>query len=193
MEDEVLKKEGAELETSSEETTALTTINTNDLNQEALILLNQIIAETDIEKTKDLTYLFNLNQNKKTMVRMEKLNSLQDNLVDQFSQRIISKPGNISNQELMQGLKIVQDMLDKGQKQIVGTEEKPLIQINQQTNSVNMGENSHNLNRESRTKVATAVSELLSSLMTGETTKAEDLDIVDLEEPTIVEEKIDDK
>ena len=66
-----------ELETSAEddassESTALIELNTADLNKESLALINQIIAETDVEKTKDLTYLFNINQNKKTMVRMDK-------------------------------------------------------------------------------------------------------------------------
>ena len=38
-------------------------INTEDLDKESLDIINQIIAESDLEKTKDLTYLFNVNQN----------------------------------------------------------------------------------------------------------------------------------
>jgi hypothetical protein len=84
MTDEVKIKSSAneDGETSSQ-SKALTIANTADLNKESLALINQIIAESDIEKTKDLTHLFNLNQNKKTMVRIDKLSGLQDNLVDQ--------------------------------------------------------------------------------------------------------------
>lgn len=200
MGDEVILKTNSaedETKTSSETTTALTTINTGELNKESLEIINQIIAETDIEKTKDLTYLFNINQNKKTMVRMDKLNTLQDNLVDQFSKRIAERPDQISNQEIMQGLKIVQDMLERGQKQIVGVDEAPLIQINQQTNSVNVGDKSHNLNRESRDRVANVVTDLLSSLIAvNEPTTQDDIldntEVIEAEYSSTSEENQDD-
>lgn len=200
MGDEVILKTNSaedETKTSSETTTALTTINTGELNKESLEIINQIIAETDIEKTKDLTYLFNINQNKKTMVRMDKLNTLQDNLVDQFSKRIAERPDQISNQEIMQGLKIVQDMLERGQKQIVGVDEVPLIQINQQTNSVNVGDKSHNLNRESRDRVANVVTDLLSSLIAvNEPTTQDDIldntEVIEAEYSSTSEENQDD-
>ena len=88
MADEVKQdKITEELQTSSE-TGALTIVNADDLNRESLELINQLIAEQDIERTKDLTHLFNINQNKKTMIRIDKLSGLQDNLVDQFVKRI---------------------------------------------------------------------------------------------------------
>ena len=131
-------------------------LNTEALNKESLELINQLIAETDIEKTKDLTYLFNINQNKKTMARIDKLSGLQDDLVTQFAKRISERPDEISNKELMDGIKIVQDIIERGQKQVAGVEQTPLIQINQQTNSVNIGEPTSSLNRESREKVKNA-------------------------------------
>ena len=74
--------------TPAETTTALAILDTDKLSKESVELINALIAESDIEKTKDLTYLFNINQNKKTMVRMDKLSELQDRLVAQFSKRI---------------------------------------------------------------------------------------------------------
>ena len=139
--------------------------NVSELNEESLALINQIIAETDEAKTKDLTYLFNLNQNKKTMVRMDKLSGLQDGLVDQFVKRISERPDEISNKELMDGLKIVQDIIERGQRQISETDQvQPLIQINQQNNSVNVGDSATELNRESRERVKNAVLGLLQGL-----------------------------
>jgi predicted ATP-dependent endonuclease of OLD family len=102
------------------------------------------------------------------MVRMDKLSELQDNLVAQFSKRISERPDEISNQELMNALKIVQDILERGQKQIAGTQEQPLIQINQQTNSVNVGDEAVTLSRESKQRVANVVSDLLKGLGTSD-------------------------
>lgn len=151
---------------TTEETpsTALSLVNADDLNKESLALINQIIAESDIEKTKDLTHLFNINQNKKTMIRIDKLSGLQDNLVDQFARRIAERPDEISNKELMDGIKIVQDIIERGQKQVEGVDQIPLIQFNQQNNSVNIGDNSTQLNKESRDRVKNAVLSLLSGL-----------------------------
>jgi hypothetical protein len=147
--------------------TALTLINAEELNKESLDLINQIIAESDIEKTKDLTHLFNINQNKKTMIRIDKLSGLQDNLVSQFAKRIMERPDEISNKELMDGIKIVQDIIERGQKQVEGVNQTPLIQFNQQNNSVNIGDSTPQLNKESRDRVKNAVLSLLSGLNTS--------------------------
>lgn len=150
--------------TPAETTTALAILDTEKLNKESVEIINAIISEQDVEKAKDLTYLFNINQNKKTMVRIDKLSELQDNLVAQFSQRVEERPDEISNQELMNALKIVQDIIERGQKQISGVNEQPLIQINQQTNSVNVGDEAVGLSRESKQRVANVVSDLLKGL-----------------------------
>ena len=101
MADEVRNTDDLEEEGTQESapSTALTAVNAEDLNKESLTLINQIIAESDIEKTKDLTHLFNINQNKKTMVRIDKLSGLQDHLVDQFAKRVAERPDEISNKE----------------------------------------------------------------------------------------------
>lgn len=151
-------------ESAQPSSTALTIVNADDLNQESLVLINQIIAESDIEKTKDLTHLFNINQNKKTMIRIDKLSGLQDHLVEQFARRIAERPDEISNKELMDGIRIVQDIIERGQKQVEGVAQTPLIQFNQQNNSVNLGDSSTQLNKESRDRVKNAVLSLLSGL-----------------------------
>jgi hypothetical protein len=164
MSDETKNVIDPEIDESQSSSTALTVVNADDLNQESLALINQIIAESDIEKTKDLTHLFNINQNKKTMIRIDKLSGLQDHLVDQFAKRIAERPDEISNKELMDGIRIVQDIIERGQKQVEGVNQTPLIQFNQQNNSVNLGDSSTQLNKESRDRVKNAVLGLLSSL-----------------------------
>ena len=53
---------------SKESGTELVQADTANLAKESIVILNQIIAEQDPAKTKDLTYLFNQNQNKKTKI-----------------------------------------------------------------------------------------------------------------------------
>lgn len=134
------------------------------LNQESLELINQIIAETDEQRSRELTHLFNANQNKKTMVRVNKLSDLLDTITDQALARFTARPDEISNKELFDGLKVVQDLIERGQKQVSGAGETPLIQFNQQNNEVNLGETTSTLNRDSRERVKAAVMGLLSSL-----------------------------
>lgn len=163
------------------EGTELVSATPMDLNAESLALINQIIAETDDQKARDLTYLFNANQNKKTMVRVNKLSDLLDTITDQALVRFTSRPDEISNKELFDGLKIVQDLIERGQKQVSGAGETPLIQVNQQNNEVTIGGAPSNLSRDSRERVKSAVMGLLNSLTaaTPEQTPV-DAEIVDL-------------
>lgn len=134
------------------------------LNVESAELIEKIIAESDDQKAKELTQLFNANQNKKTMVRVNKLSDLLDTITDQALTRFTQRPDEISNKELFDGLKIVQDLIERGQKQVSGAGETPLIQFNQQNNEVKIDGASSNLSRDSRERVKSAVLSLLSGL-----------------------------
>lgn len=146
------------IESTSTEVTPL------NLNAEAQALIAQIIAETDEQKAKNLTQLFNANQNKKTMIRVNKLSDLLDTITDQALTRFTTRPDEISNKELFDGLKIVQDLIERGQRQTTNACETPLIQVNQQTNEVNIGGSASSLNRDSRERVKSAVLNLLNSI-----------------------------
>ena len=171
--DQVMDPSKASPENSEKTTAALVAVDTSNLNAESLDILNQIIAAEDIDKTKDLTYLFNINQNKKTMVRIDSLSNLQDKLVGLLSNRVTERPDEMSNQEVMQALKVVQDIIERGTKQITGQNEQPLIQINQQTNSVNVGDEAAGLNRDSRDKVKRAIMSILDNVKDATDTNAE--------------------
>ena len=138
-----------------------------NLSEESKAIIERIIAEKDDQKVRDLTQLFNANQNKKTMARVDKLSDLLDTITDQALARFTSRPDEISNKELFDGLKVVQDLIERGQKQVSGAGEAPLIQFNQQTNEVNIGNTTSNLNRDSRERVKSAVLSLLSSITTN--------------------------
>lgn len=159
-----------------------------DLNEEAKAIIEQLIAEKDEQKSKDLTQLFNANQNKKTMVRVNKLSNLLDTITDQALVRFTSRPDEISNKELFDGLKIVQDLIERGQKQVSGTGETPLIQVNQQTNEVNIGGTASNLNRDSRERVKAAVIGILNSINTQSSANS---DIIEVQAEEITSEDED--
>lgn len=171
--DQAMGPSKASPENGEKTTTALVAVDTSNLNAESLDILNQIIAAEDIDKTKDLTYLFNINQNKKTMVRIDSLSNLQDKLVGLLSNRVTERPDEMSNQEVMQALKVVQDIIERGTKQITGQNDQPLIQINQQTNSVNVGDEAAGLNRDSRDKVKRAIMSILDNVKDATDTNAE--------------------
>lgn len=170
--------------TEQEETSL--TLPSIDLNEQSLALIEQIIAEPDKQKAAELTQLFNENQNKKTMVRVNKLSDLLDTITEQALTRFTARPDEISNKELFDGLKIVQDLIERGQKQVSGPIDTPLIQFNQQTNEVNIGSAGSELNRESRERVKNAVLGLLNSISNSTQTalEVEDSDIVTVEEKT---------
>ena len=100
------------------------------------------------------------------MIRVNKLSDLLDTITDQALARFTSRPDEISNKELFDGLKVVQDLIERGQKQVSGVGETPLIQVNHQTNEVNIGGAPSSLNRDSRERVKSAVLSLLSSINT---------------------------
>ena len=178
-------------ETKNEETTTEIVVAENfNLSEESKSLIDQIIAEKDEQKTRDLTQLFNANQNKKTMIRVNKLSDLLDTITDQALVRFTSRPDEISNKELFDGLKVVQDLIERGQKQVSGVGETPLIQVNQQTNEVNIGGASNNLSRDSRERVKSAVLSLLSSINTTVTTEI-DTDPIEIMPEKIIHEDED--
>ena len=162
------------------------------LKEESLALIEKIIIESDEQKTRDLTHLFNVNQNKKTMVRVNKLSNLLDSITDQALLRFSSRPDEISNKELFDGLKIVQDLIERGQKQVSGVTEVPLITVNQQNNEVNIGsDNTGGLSRDSRERVKNAVMGLLNNLNVMQTVETGE-DIIDASAMIVDEEVADD-
>ena len=183
-----LKDSSVEIEASD---VALSSLEPKTLSEESKALIERIISEKNEQKVQDLTQLFNANQNKKTMVRVEKLSNLLDTITDQALVRFTTRPDEISNKELFDGLKTVQDLIERGQKQVSGVGTAPLIQVNQQTNEVNIGNTSNNLSRDSRERVKSAVLSLLSSITTTQT--EDQTDILELDSDEIVDKETNDE
>lgn len=163
------------LTSSAKENAQLALVVSSDiLTQESVDLINQIIVESDANKTKDLTALFNANQNKKALIRTSKLSELLDVLTEQALIRFKTRPDEISNQELFNALKTLQDLIERSQKQANGSEDKPLITINSQTNNIGDGVPK---TKESRDKIQSAIFDILKNLSSKDVV---DADVVDL-------------
>ena len=131
-----------------------------DLSLESQKLIGELTAEKDKQKMQALEQRFNDIQHKKQLARISKLSDVQDMLTNQFYQRISQRPDEISNKEMLDGMKVVQDLIEKNQKRSEVPEEIPqLIQINQ--TEVNVG---NNLNRDSRERVKNAVLGILENI-----------------------------
>lgn len=130
------------------------------LEKNTLDVVNQIVNEDDVDKIKDLTHLFNVQNAKKNALRIVKLNGLLDKVSDQAIERFEKRPGEFSNKDLLDYMTVVQNSIDRSTKAL-NMEEQPLIQINQQTSEVNVNLGENNMNRESREKVLNAVNMLL--------------------------------
>ena len=131
-----------------------------NLNTEAQRLIGELTLEKDKQKMQVIEQQFNDIQRKKQLARISKLSDVQDMLTDQFYRRVSQRPDEISNKEMLDGMKVVQDLMEKNQKRAEIIEEIPqLIQINQ--TEVNVGSN---LSRDSRERVKSAVLGILNSI-----------------------------
>lgn len=121
-------------------------------------LEKRLLSENDTNEIKNIVELFNLNIQKKNIIRVNKLNNLQDKVYNQIEKRLEKYPDNFSNKDLLDYFKTIQDTVDKTD---ISTEniKAPTIQINQQ-NNINL--NGDQLNAESKRKVAETVRAILN-------------------------------
>lgn len=125
-------------------------------------IADSIIKEDDVEKVKDLTALFNLNQRKKNVVRLMRLNGLLDTISDQMINRFEHKADEFSNHDLLDYMQVVQSTIDRTQKSLDLIAETPAIQVNTQ-NNVNINVDS-GLDRDARERVANAIKAILGKV-----------------------------
>ena len=76
-------------------------------------LAQKIINENDLTTVQNLTHLFNLNQAKKNVLRVIKMSSLLDKITDQITERVERRPGEFSNNDLLNYMNVVQASIDR--------------------------------------------------------------------------------
>jgi hypothetical protein len=141
-------------------------------------IAQEILNEDDIDKVKDLTNLFNLNAQKRNVMRVIKMNDLLDKVTDQVITRFEKRPDNFSNDDLIKYMQVTENAIDRASKHLNLVEETPPIQL-MQNNQVNINIDS-GLDRESRERVMDAVRAILASGTTNLDELDEDLvEVVD--------------
>ena len=120
-------------------------------------LEDKILQTEDPDKLSDVIDLFNLNLQKRNILRNNKLSSIQDKVVDTMLEKIESEPWEFSNDDLIKFHKVIQDTLSKSQLTI-DKDSIPAIQVNQQINVA-----APIFTRESRAKILSAVNDILSN------------------------------
>lgn len=144
------------------------------LDKSTLEIVEQIVNEQDVNQIKDLTNLFNLNQQKKNIVRLVQLNDLMDKVNEEALDRIENSKYDISTKELLDFMKIVQNNIEVSQKNVTEATNQPMIQINQQ-NNFDLG-----LSEESKNKILNTVNAILN-LSTDDNVIEADIEEIDEE------------
>lgn len=127
-----------------------------NLDKKSEELVTKIVGEEDSDKLKDLVSLFNVNQNKKNIVRADIYSRLLDRISLQMVERLDKKSGEFSNKDLLDYLVAVRTAIDKSD---ISPENinMPIIQNNTQVN-VNIDSG---FNRESKEKIIDSVRAIL--------------------------------
>jgi len=139
-------------------------IDTVSLEESSTSLVRSIIKANDIDELKDLAKMFEINQAKKNAVRVIKLNNLLDKVNDQAIERFEKRPYEISNKELLDYMKVVGDEIERSQQTLQKIDTSPMIQINQQNNSINVNVGDESIDRDSKERVIDAVTQLLKAV-----------------------------
>lgn len=162
------------------------------LDEKTNAIARQLMDESDSEKVKELTALFNLNAQKRNVVRVMKMSGLLDKVTDQVIERFEKTPNNFSNDELLRYMQAAEASIDKATKSLSAVEETPAIVQNITNNTQLNVISDEGLNRESRQRVFDAVrmimgmSEDISTSIEQEDEFEEDIEFMD-------EESIDDR
>ena len=136
-------------------------LNLQPLDEQTKEIAQKILDEENIDKVKDLTALFNLNAQKRNVMRVIKMNGLLDSVTDQIVERFEKKPDNFSNEELLKYMQVTENAIDRANKNLNLVEETPPIQY-QQNNQVNINI-VDSLDRDSRERVMAYLNNVLSN------------------------------
>lgn len=141
-------------------------------------LTDRILNETDIEQLDKIKSIFDLNIKKKEILRVNKLNELQDLTVEEMSNRLQKRSGEFSNQDLLGYFKTIQETISKSDTSLDSVDTAAIKVIQ---NQLNINVNSEpELNRESKEKVLEAIRAILNKPIISEESNIED--IVSIEE-----------
>ena len=128
-------------------------------------LVEEIISEDDTDRLKDLTDLFEVNQRKKNIARINKLSKLLNIADDEMERRLLMLDGEgLDTDQLIKYLDSTQKTMTNMQQTM---NQQPLIQVNNQTNEIHI-EDGTGFDRESRKKILDTVMAIIEGSQTAD-------------------------
>ena len=146
-----------------------TEIDTLPLEEETKQIIADIVKAKDVDSLKELTDIFAINQAKKNALRIVKLNNLLDAVNDQAIERFERRPDEISNKEILDYMKVVQEQINNSNRTLESIDTKPMIQINKNEVNINVEKSTlGQLNEDEKEKVKNAIQQLLKQAQNAE-------------------------
>lgn len=161
-------------------------LSTQSLDNKNNDIAQQILDAETVEQTQDLTALFNLNAQKRNVLRVLKMNNLLDKVTDQMIERFERNPNLYTNDDLLKYMQAAESAIDRASKNLNLVEDTPSIQLLQQ-NNVNISID-NGLSRDSRQRVIETVQALLNKSKASAIIDAEAVEVKDVQEDEIEQE-----
>lgn len=152
------------------------------LKVESEELLVELSKTQDPQKNKDLTYLFQLNNSKKAMLRQNKINELMDNTVDKLTDRVDKHSDEIPTETLIKIATTAQGILDRNTLITTPNQEQNLIQINKHETTINVNQDvqeDKKLTSQQRKNIDSVVSKILGNVLRNSEAQPEEDVILD--------------
>ena len=162
------------------------------LKVESEELLVELSKTQDLQKNKDLTYLFQLNNSKKAMLRQNKINELMDNTVDKLADRVDKHSDEIPTETLIKIATTAQGILDRNTLITTPSQEQNLIQINKHETTINVNQDMQDdkkLTSQQRKNIDSVVSKILGNVLRNSEAQPEEEVILDADVAEVKESK----
>ena len=119
-------------------------------------LQDKLLQTNNMDEVNEIVEMFNVDLQKKNIIRSAKLSEVQDKVVDQMLLRLEERADNFSNDDLIKYHKIVNETLTKTDTTMDNIK-TPTIQINQQVNVDSM-----TFDTDSRKRILAAVHDIIN-------------------------------
>ena len=133
----------------------------NKVDNEAIELSKKIAKVENKSQLDSLYDTFKINDTKKNVFRINKLNNLLDKITNEAINRFEQRPGEMSNKEIIDYMNAISNQIDRSKNTLNEIKDINLTQVNNTVN-VNIGNKETILSRESREKVIDFVKNILN-------------------------------
>ena len=150
-------------------------------NELAQVSADVAAAKTE-EELKQAVNMFNVNNVKTNILRINKINEMLSKTYDRIEDRLDKHGDEFTNKDYLDVATALSNQLEKSQKVIDKVDEKPLIQINTVKNEVNI----NTQDQESKERVINAVKYILANAGKLQETPVEQEEVIDAEVTDVI-------